>query len=130
MIRLSDKSDSEIAEMKLLWKEYFGDSDEFIDFYFEKICARNKIVIMREDGILTGMLHLNPYIFSADRKEIIRTYYVVGVMVREGYRNQRRCSIMRIRCLVRNVSSSSISGLQMKHITVVSVSALSRRWLT
>lgn len=94
MIRLSDKSDSEIAEMKLLWKEYFGDSDEFIDFYFEKICARNKIVIMREDGILTGMLHLNPYIFSADRKEIIRTYYVVGVMVREGYRKQGRMKKM------------------------------------
>ena len=90
MIRLSDKSASEIAEMKVLWKEYFGDSDEFIDFYFDKICAGNKIVVMREDGILTGMLHLNPYVFSRDNKEIIRTYYVVGVMVREGYRNQGR----------------------------------------
>ena len=90
MIRLSDKSASEIAEMKVLWKEYFGDSDGFIDFYFDKICAGNKIVVMREDGILTGMLHLNPYVFSRDNKEIIRTYYVVGVMVREGYRNQGR----------------------------------------
>lgn len=90
MIRLSDKSASEIAEMKVLWTEYFGDSDEFIDFYFDKICAGNKIVVMREDGILTGMLHLNPYVFSRDNKEIIRTYYVVGVMVREGYRNQGR----------------------------------------
>ncbi len=94
MIRLSDKSPSEIAEMKVLWKEYFGDSDGFIDFYFDKICSGNKIVVMREDGILTGMLHLNPYVFSRDGKEIIRTYYVVGVMVREGYRNQGRMKKM------------------------------------
>jgi Predicted acetyltransferase involved in intracellular survival and related acetyltransferases len=90
VIRLSDKSAAEIAEMKLLWKENFGDSDEFIDFYFDKICVNNKIVVMREDGIITGMLHLNPYNFKKPGRELVRTYYVVGVMVREGYRNQGR----------------------------------------
>ena len=53
MIRLSDKSAAEIAEMKLLWKENFGDSDEFIDFYFDKICVNNKIVVMREHAIIS-----------------------------------------------------------------------------
>ncbi len=90
MIRLSDKSAAETEEMKLLWKECFGDSDSFIDFYFSKGCANNKIVIMREDNILTGMLHLNPYVFTGVNHEQIRTYYVVGVAVREGYRNQGR----------------------------------------
>lgn len=94
MIRLSDKSYSEIAEMKVLWKESFGDSDGFIDFYFDKICARNQIVVMREEGLLTGMLHLNPYVFTSDNREIIRTYFVVGVTVREGYRNQGRMKKM------------------------------------
>ena len=94
MIKLSDKSMPEIAEMKLMWMEAFPDSEEYVDFYFDYVCLNNKIVTLREDGILTGMLHLNPYTFSKAGKEQYRTYFITGAVVREGYRQQGRLKRM------------------------------------
>ena len=94
MIKLSDKSASEMAEMRQLWMEAFEYSEEFTDFYFSYVCLSNKIIVLKEEGILTGMLHLNPYTFSNAGHEHYRTYFITGAAVREGYRQQGRLKRM------------------------------------
>ena len=94
MIKISDKSASELVEMKMLWEECFSDTEGFIDFYFDKMCRNNEIVMMKEDGDLVGMLHLNPYTFTRGTRELYRTCFITGAAVREGFRQEGRLKKM------------------------------------
>lgn len=90
MIKISDKSASELIEMKMLWEECFSDTESFLDFYFDKICRNNEIVMMKEDGELVGMLHLNPYTFTRGTRELYRTCFITGAAVKDGFRREGR----------------------------------------
>ena len=94
MIKISDKSASELVQMKMLWEECFADSESFLDFYFDKMCRSNQIVMMKEGSDLLGMLHLNPYNFTRGARELYRTCFITGAAVKEGYRNEGRLNKM------------------------------------
>lgn len=89
MIRLSNKSDRDKFQIRELWKNCFGDSEEFTDFYFESVFPRNITVVTEESAEIIGMIHLNPYIFSVGQ-DTVKTYFIVGVAVHPAYRLQGR----------------------------------------
>lgn len=72
-----------------LYEEAFEDPKEFVDYYYEEVCRRNRIIAGTENGEVISMLHLNPYTLSVCGQEM-PTYYVVAVATmknrqREGW---------------------------------------------
>lgn len=76
-----------LGKIRKLWDEIFDDRDEFADFYFEQVCAENRILMAKIKDELVGMIHLNPYNVLLDGKKC-RCYYIVGVAVKPEYRRQ------------------------------------------
>lgn len=69
-----------IEALRKLWDEVFDDPEEYIEYYFDNICKKNKVLSAYLDGELVGMMHLNPYTVYYQGVEK-KSYYVVGVAV-------------------------------------------------
>lgn len=52
---LSDK-----AHIKEIWKQCFGDSDEYIDFFLENVFECENALVIRDSGIPISVLHILP----------------------------------------------------------------------
>lgn len=76
-----------LDEVKRLWKECFGDPDEYMEFYFDWKVRDNEMFGIYEDHRLVSMLHLNPYLISMNGRDF-RSYYIVGVATDENYRKR------------------------------------------
>lgn len=73
---------------KEMWSEIFGDSKEYISWYFEKKWKENKVFLLRDDvGEICSMLHCNPYEMKIQKKEML-LHYIVGVCTREDQRKK------------------------------------------
>ncbi|MGL5256302.1 MAG: GNAT family N-acetyltransferase [Proteocatella sp.] len=78
-ITIADSKDK--SEVKSLWKYCFADSDQFVDYYFEKRYKREKnMIALDENGKIQASLQLNPYTLSVGEKEKL-VHYVIGVSV-------------------------------------------------
>jgi N-acetylglutamate synthase-like GNAT family acetyltransferase len=93
MIRFSDKSKKDTQQLRQLWKECFGDSEAFMDYYFRLVFPENPVVVLEEREQIIGMVHLNPYNFQVEERQV-KTYFIVGVAVREDYRRQGKMTEM------------------------------------
>lgn len=76
------------AALKVLWKHCFpGDTDKFIDYYFDEIYKNTESLIELEDGQPVAFLQMIPY--SIQMGETIYTGgYLSGVMTHPEYRNK------------------------------------------
>ncbi len=75
-------------DTRQLWEEIFdGDSQQFVEYYYENIANRNTIIAARKNKQMIGMVHLNPYQIHLGRA-IVPAHYIVGVCVKEEYRKQ------------------------------------------
>ncbi len=76
-----------VLEVRELWSVSFGDSDDYMDFYFDNIYPYNIVFGAFDGNKLVSMIHLNPNkVYYCGR--IIDTHYIVGVATRKEYRNQ------------------------------------------
>ncbi|MFV0343545.1 MAG: enhanced intracellular survival protein Eis [Anaerocolumna sp.] len=75
-----------------LWRECFGDSISYTDFYFQWKVKDNQIYTVFKEDKIAAMLHLNPYVLNV-RGNKIRTNYIVGVATKE---EDRRQGLMRL----------------------------------
>lgn len=66
-----------------LWRDCFGDSHAYEDFYFAQVYRNNAVYAAGDKG----MLHLNPYPVMVDGKEQA-LFYIVGVATEEASRRQ------------------------------------------
>lgn len=82
-ISKQDNKKTEEEFLRNLWREIFGDSAEYEDFYFENVYRQNKVYEIPEKG----MLHLNPYCVMVQGKEMI-LHYIVGVATKKTARRQ------------------------------------------
>ena len=73
--------------VRRLWQDCFHDPESYADFYFQTVARRNRISGIKKDGRLVSMIHLNPYVLSADKRRFDSTY-IVGVATDEAYRHQ------------------------------------------
>ncbi len=88
-IRLLDKNDTEQA--KALWKSAFGDSDEFIDTYFDnKILPGNSIGIF--DSGLKSVVHMIPYKIRLQGRSF-QSAYIAGAATAQ---DSRKLGLMKL----------------------------------
>lgn len=76
-------------DCRTLWTNCFGDSETYMDYYFDEKCKDNHIFIDVEENHVVSMVHLNPYQLKWQGKEI-KSYYIVGVATDEKFRKQGR----------------------------------------
>ncbi len=82
-------SESDIPALRSLWKEAFGDSDEFLDSFMSTAFSPCRAMCATEDGKITAML----YWFDCEcRGE--RVAYLYAVATAKEYRNQGICSAL------------------------------------
>lgn len=70
-----------------LWRECFGDSTSYTDFYFKWKIRDNQVYTVFKGDRIAAMLHLNPYILNVGGKKIPANY-IVGVATKEEDRRQ------------------------------------------
>lgn len=86
-----DKKEWE-QQVRKMWRDCFGDTLAYEDFYFENVYPTNAVWMhILEEEKLCGMLHLNPYNCMIQEKEYL-LHYIVGVATQK---EMRRNGIMR-----------------------------------
>lgn len=70
-----------------LWKDCFGDSDQYMNYYFTEKTKDNEIFQIERDGEVISMLHLNPFTFLVNGVTQ-KLNYIVGVATKESERGQ------------------------------------------
>ncbi len=63
-----------IAELKGLWKEVFGDSDEYLDIFFSRIYKENNTLVHCIDGKPAAALYMIPYEIYINGKYYLMQY--------------------------------------------------------
>ncbi len=86
-ISLMDESADKKAAVYDLWRECFGDSTSYTDFYFKWKMKDNQVYTVFKGDSIASMLHLNPYILNVRCKKLAANY-IVGVATREVDRRQ------------------------------------------
>lgn len=72
---------------KRLWKEAFGDPDDFIDRFLIRYYSRRRVLSVCDGERMLSMLHLIPF-----RSEAGRTLYLYGVATAADHRGRRLAS--------------------------------------
>lgn len=79
MIQFGDQA--MIPDLKRIWKECFGDSDAYIDFFFSNRYQANQALVWMEAGQAVAMLHLLPAeLLTAGRAVPVRYIYAVATL--------------------------------------------------
>lgn len=55
MIQIRPSRPEEVPLQKELWKRCFGDSDAYVDMFYQKYCVPQQVLIVEEDGELNSM---------------------------------------------------------------------------
>lgn len=80
---MSNLSDNILkAECKRLWKEAFGDSDEFISSFMELYYSKENMLYIEDKGKIVSMLHIIP--FGLSNKPIAYMYAVATDITARG----------------------------------------------
>ena len=70
--------------LKALWREVFGDTDEYIDAFFQNVYQPGMASVIEEDGTVVAAAYAVP--FGAVR-------YIFAVATRPEYRGRRRAGV-------------------------------------
>ena len=77
-----------IPKLKEMWKLCFGDSDEFIQFYFDEIYRDdNTLVLVSTDGSPVASLQILPYQIKMGNR-IYNAGYLSGIMTHPEHRRK------------------------------------------
>lgn len=73
---------------RILWEKVFKeDTEAFLDYYYTYVTDHNEIYVLREQGEIISMLHLNPYeVVHAGR--LFKINYIVAVATLEAHRKK------------------------------------------
>jgi predicted acetyltransferase len=87
IVEIAEKDIAGKARTRKLYEEAFDDPKEFVDYYYEDVCGKNRMVVSIEGGKgsesgdggeVVSMLHLNPYSVNLCGT-VVQSYYVVAV---------------------------------------------------
>ncbi|BBF45188.1 acetyltransferase [Lachnospiraceae bacterium KM106-2] len=75
------------SKLRKLWKDCFGDTENYMDFYFDEKPKDSVVFAIFDEEMLCSMLWLNPYemYVNGQRKD---AYYIVGVATDQNYRSR------------------------------------------
>lgn len=89
-----------IAELKGLWKEAFGDSDEYLDNFFSRIYKENNTLVRCIDGKTAAALYMIPYdIVMNGKHHVIQYLYALATKTeyrRKGIMTELVCQAHKI----------------------------------
>ena len=104
---VSSEKEPEVSVTRALWEEIFPeDTKEFLDYYYSVKTADNRVQMRHTDGMITAMIHWNPYPvrICGNRED---SCYLVAVATKKEFRHQgqmagllqeglRRCAAQQI----------------------------------
>lgn len=86
-IKEEEKEKAELV-CKEMWEEVFGDSQEYIAWYFNQKWKENEVFLLQDQKEeVCSMLHINPYQMQIAEKEML-LHYIVGVCTRPDQRKK------------------------------------------
>jgi predicted acetyltransferase len=85
-IRSAQKGD--IAQQKEIWKRCFGDSDNYIDFYYANRYKETETVLLLEDKVISSMLTMLPIEIIAPNKQIYNSSMLYAIATHPEYQNR------------------------------------------
>lgn len=69
----------EVPRLKEVWKLAFGDSDQYIDYFFDRLYTPERMVLLAEDGLPMTMLALLPMTFADKDGSPARMAYIYAL---------------------------------------------------
>jgi predicted acetyltransferase len=75
------------AELALLWKEVFNDSDEFIKLFFDNVYKPENTLVAKRNSQIVSTLHTVPYKIKINDL-MLDAAYICGVCTRESERGK------------------------------------------
>ncbi len=87
MYKIAEAVPEHIPELKKIWKECFGDSDEYIDFFFKNKFFHTGCVALTENSIPVGCAYLLP-VRSEEYGNTKQGYYVYAVGILKEHRGK------------------------------------------
>lgn len=85
MIQFADENTK--PAVRSMWKEVFGDKDEYIDLIFDRKYQHDNTLIWLEDNVPVASLQMFPYKMRF-YGEIVPFYYLAGLCTLPEYRNK------------------------------------------
>ncbi len=83
-----DKPDkSQIEKLRLIWREAFGDTDEFLDTFFETAFSPERCACIIKDGDVLASLYWFDCLCRGEK-----TAYIYAVATAKAYRNKGLCT--------------------------------------
>ena len=97
-----------MKELRKLWREAFGDTERYMDFYFQTKAGRSSVYTDYEGAELASMAFFTPYVgyYKGEKRTM---EYVVGVATAEKYRHNHRMK----RLLQNAISDRRENGVDM-----------------
>jgi len=95
-VRLLEKED--LPEAKALWKEAFGDSDAFIDWYFRHKVLPDHSLGLFDDGLIS-MLHMIPFIIRLQGKPV-KSLMIAGAATKKERQGEGHMRTLLLESLV------------------------------
>ena len=87
MFTITHADNTHIPKLKLIWKTCFGDSNEYIDFFFDNCFPHAKCVVLLCDKLPIGAMYLMD--IKADEYALQKNgYYVYAVAILPEYRGR------------------------------------------
>ena len=78
-----------MQEVKSLWHRAFGDTKQYMDYYFAQKAPASRLYTDYEGVELASMMFFTPYEICF-RGKLMTAEYIVGVATEEKYRRQGR----------------------------------------
>lgn len=77
----------EVTQQKEIWKLCFGDSDEYVDFFYSYLYKEEDTMLLLENGKICGMLTLLP-IKIHNGQEILNSVMLYAIATHPQYQNR------------------------------------------
>lgn len=85
MYKVTDAVPEHIPELKNIWKQCFGDSDEYVDFFFENKVSDVRTIVLTKDTVPVGSAYFLP-VRTNEYGYLKQGYYVYAVGILEEHR--------------------------------------------
>lgn len=79
MVEMRASRPEEVHRLQKIWRKAFGDSWEYIDYFFDRLYTPERMLVLAEDGEIMTMLALLPMTFVNQDGEPARMSYIYAL---------------------------------------------------
>lgn len=82
MVEMRASRPEEVHRLQKIWRKAFGDSWEYIDYFFDRLYTPERMLVLAEDGEIMTMLALLPMTFTNREGAPARMSYIYALATR------------------------------------------------